>query len=366
MSKFKYRTEIIRLSELIKKNENLIEKIDGDIKLNEYDPFGIRASHYMKGGNVLRFCSGNNSFLALEAIKRINKDKDKKENIVYILNSFKHPDEITKIRKCYGPIFFLIGVHSSENKRKEILKKKEVSDYKIEELIKRDENENENFLETFGSIPQRIKNSPNYHNYHKSCQKTGNAYKLADIYVSLDIDIKLQIKRFVHLIFGAPEVTPSKNEYGMYHAYSAALRSGDLSRQVGASILTASGDLISAGCNDVPQTGGGLYWPGSPDDRDLKRGYESNKRQLQVIIDDITEKIRNCEIEDGKKIDDEKIKKIKETLLNRGKLKNITEYGRTVHAEMEAILSCCRNGIITKDCIMYLVSEKFFDNFSTI
>jgi len=353
MSEFNYDTEIIQLSKLIKENEDLIKKVDPSIELKEYDPFGARASNYMKGGNVLRFCSGNNSFLALEAIKRINnnRDRDKKKNIVYILNSFKHPDEIAKIRECYGSIFFLIGAYSSENKRKEILKKKDVTDLNIRELIKRDENENEDYFEKNGDIPSKIKNHPKSHDYHKSCQKTGNAYKLADIYVSLDAeksDVKKQIKRFIGLLFGDPKETPSKDEYGMYHAYSAALRSGDLSRQVGASILTASGDLISTGCNEVPQAGGGLYWPGNDDKRDLILGYESNKKQLKSIIDDIAQKMQKSGVEQSK------IDKTKDLLSHKGELKIITEYGRAVHAEMEAILSCCRNGITTKDCIMYV------------
>jgi len=42
-------------------------------------------------------------------------------------------------------------------------------------------------------------------------------------------------------------------------ATRTALRSGCLSRRVGAAILAANGNIIATGRNDVPQFGGGLY-----------------------------------------------------------------------------------------------------------
>ena len=366
MLQFKHQTIPIKLSKLIKdENEEVLKEIMSiDLKDEKAEAFDKRCDTYMDGGNALRYLSDNNAFLALEAINKIKKESDKDENknsnVVYVLDSFKHPEEIKRIRECYGPIFFLIGVHSSKKNRINILQNikgiKKIND--IERLIKRDEDENEDYLEKSksGSLKKFLDShklfQENRPDCHKSFQKTRDAYKLADIYISVDGSdgyIKEQIERFVSLIFRAPHITPSKDEYGMYHAYSAALRSGDLSRQVGAAILTRCGDLISTGCNDVPQTGGGLYWPGNHDKRDLHYGYESNKRQLQVIIDDIAEEVKNCGV-----TEDENIEKIKETLSKRGKLKSITEYGRAVHAEMEAILSCCRNGIVTKDCVMYV------------
>jgi deoxycytidylate deaminase len=41
----------------------------------------------------------------------------------------------------------------------------------------------------------------------------------------------------------------------MFMAFSSALRSADLSRQVGA-VIAKNGDLIASGANDVPKFGG--------------------------------------------------------------------------------------------------------------
>ena len=68
----------------------------------------------------------------------------------------------------------------------------------------------------------------------------------------------------------------------MFFAFSSALRSADLSRQVGA-VIAKDSEIISTGANDCPSAGGGLYWPtrnneGEIEDyeegRDYKRGVE--------------------------------------------------------------------------------------------
>ncbi|MGV8002330.1 dCMP deaminase family protein [Photorhabdus temperata subsp. temperata] len=143
-------------------------------------------------------------------------------------------------------------------------------------------------------------------------------------------------------------MTPTFDEYAMFMAFSASLRSGDLSRQVGA-VLTKEKNIISTGANDVPQFGGGLYWPDYVGDiiedakngRDYKIGEDSNAKEKRLIIEDILKDIVN-----------EKKGEFKEYLL-RSKIKDITEYGRVVHAEMEAILSCARSNVSTYDGILY-------------
>ena len=51
-------------------------------------------------------------------------------------------------------------------------------------------------------------------------------------------------------------------------------------------------------------------------------------------------------------LENEKLKKL-EDVLKKSSISDLTEFGRVVHAEMEAILSCGRNGIPTKDSTLY-------------
>jgi deoxycytidylate deaminase len=91
-------------------------------------------------------------------------------------------------------------------------------------------------------------------------QRTRGTFYRADVFVELDGDrYKNELKRFLQLIFGFPYTTPTPDEFGMYLAYSASLRSAQLGRQVCAAILNQSGDRIAVGCNEVPTAGGGLF-----------------------------------------------------------------------------------------------------------
>jgi deoxycytidylate deaminase len=96
--------------------------------------------------------------------------------------------------------------------------------------------------------------------------------------------VEQQIDRFVALVFGSNTISPTKMEYGLYSAKGASMRSLDLSRQVGVAIFSNSGEIISLGSNEVPKGGGGTYWSDAGfDDRDYKRGVDSNyKRKLEL------------------------------------------------------------------------------------
>jgi deoxycytidylate deaminase len=168
-------------------------------------------------------------------------------------------------------------------------------------------------------------------------QRSRDTFQLADVFIELKGDeYKTQLERFLDLIFGSPYLTPLPDEYAMSHAYSASLRSGQLSRQVGAAIRSAKGDIIALGCNDVPAAGGGLYWPGPTDARDIVKGFDSNDLQQKEIVSDVLKRLSvGMDLKEA-------LRKLKGS-----RLMDITEYGRAVHAEMDAILTCSRIGVST-------------------
>ncbi len=135
----------------------------------------------------------------------------------------------------------------------------------------------------------------------------------------------------------------------MYLAHAASLRSADLSRQVGAVIMSKDNDIIATGANDVPAAGGGLYWPGEYDRRDYKIGYDSNACIRNEIITDVMRRLNP----ETSAADDADLLAQGRKLLRGSDLLSITEYGRAVHAEMEAILHCSRVGVTPKDGTLY-------------
>jgi deoxycytidylate deaminase len=172
--------------------------------------------------------------------------------------------------------------------------------------------------------------------------------------------IEATISRFVQAFFGHNSVSPTRMEYGMYAAAGAALRSIDLSRQVGAAIFSIKGEVISLGCNEVPKAFGGTYWaddvPNSH--RDFEEGVDANQLQKTVIVRDLLDRLEKAGV--VRKDQAKKLKKptefrvfVESEPVRSSKAMDIIEFGRMIHAEMGAISDAARNGDSTKDAILF-------------
>jgi deoxycytidylate deaminase len=289
----------------------------------------------MNNGRVLREKYRRGDFYALLAINAINgkrstsdKSAEPLRRYAHVIRSLKHPDEVETLRSVYGDGFFLIGVSSSIQSRRSYLENmKGIPEAELDRLIARDDKE-------AGDYGQR----------------TREVFELADAFVTTDDTSRLseQLSRILDLLFSCPTVSPTADEYAMFMAYAASLRSADLSRQVGAVIANASGDIVATGANDVPKAGGGLYWPTEEDKRDYKLGQDSNEIEKQHLVLNIMRKIAPHDGRDDSTLLSEGYRLLKDT-----GLLNITEYGRAVHAEMEAILCAGRNGISVRSGTLY-------------
>ena len=177
----------------------------------------------------------------------------------------------------------------------------------------------------------------------------------------------------------------------MFLAYASSLKSLDLSRQVGAVVVSKEGEVISTGANDVPKAGGGQYWTDdNPKERDYEKGEDSNQVTRDSLIKEaickinqyisdtiksedlekllfqiIQQKKEVFSIEDTQKklkklLDIEAIEKEKnqegKSLLDGSQILDITEYGRIVHAEMEALTACSRIGVSPKGGTLFVTT----------
>ena len=252
LNQYAYKTDIISLSSLIRTIQGL------ETELIE-TPEAKRIDSYMTAGDEARANAKRGDLLAALGICKIYQQRTEGhplEGTAHIFNSLKHPEEIQLLRKVYNNGFFLLSVTSSRSKRLAYLTdRKGIPSTEANRLIARDESEE---LE-FG-------------------QNTREAFHLADCFIDADTeDMNNQIKRFLSLVFGDPFETPTKDEYAMYLAFASALRSGDLSRQVGAVITSIQSEIISTGTNDVPCYGGGLYWEDNESDAQEKRHWPTTK-----------------------------------------------------------------------------------------
>ena len=135
----------------------------------------------------------------------------------------------------------------------------------------------------------------------------------------------------------------------MFQAQTAALRSADLSRQVGAAISTREGEIVAVGCNEVPKAGGGQYWPGDdPDQRDFELTYDSNVKYRNEALNEAFQRLEKsgCLAKGtGSATFFEALK--------GSRLTNLTEFGRPVHAEMAALLDAARRGAPVSGKILF-------------
>ena len=167
----------------------------------------------------------------------------------------------------------------------------------------------------------------------------------------------------------------------MFLAYAASLRSAQLGRQVGAAITTKGGDVLAVGTNDVPKPGGGLYWPGPLDNRDHILKKDSNDLQRDRIAQRLLEVAKDLDSRrqeavealvkgltgEQRELAEALTKSIQAKIAEpelatdslvapfRSRL-DITEYGRAVHGEMDAILSCARSGVSTQGALVYVTT----------
>jgi deoxycytidylate deaminase len=134
----------------------------------------------------------------------------------------------------------------------------------------------------------------------------------------------------------------------MHHAHGAMMQSACLSRQVGAALVDAAGNVIATGTNEVPKAGGGVYGESfegvEVDDRcafrrTADKRFCNNTREQNKIIDELIGDIQELSV---LPIDR---KKALAADLRATRIGSLLEFSRAVHAEMDALLSAARKEI---------------------
>jgi deoxycytidylate deaminase len=272
---FGYEIERVRISsDVISELVNVPERPS-----TEY----ARIDTLMDAGNEARQRTGDCSVLALGVAAKIayRRQNDERGNLTirprraYIITSLKHPAEVDRLREIYPQGFYLLGVHADVKRRHELLvKNRLMTREQADLLMRRDEDENLDHG-----------------------QRTSDTFHLSDFFVRIDGNqdrLRNDLWRILDILFGRPYVTPTFDEYAMFMAFAASLRSADLSRQVGA-VVARNDEIIAAGANDCPKYGGKLYWPVREKEteeikdvdggRDYTRGEDANKaEQIKVTV----------------------------------------------------------------------------------
>lgn len=250
----------------------------------------------------------------------------------YLIWSLKRPAEVRALRAIYGPMLFVIAVHTPYQERVDRIAQEVAGHVAVRpddsaaavQLLSRDQEEAKASDDEFG-------------------QDVADTYPLADFIVdgSSPTDLEATMSRSLSIIFGDPFATPTRSEYGMFLAHAGGLKSAELGRQVGAALLTKAGDVIAIGTNDIPRPMGGHYWHGDPeDDREFVHGSDTSDRLRRRLMWEIVEALQPI-LAGADGIDSAAI----EAALATTRVQDLIEYGRAVHAEMSAMLDAARLGV---------------------
>ena len=248
----------------------------------------------------------------------------------FIIDSLKNDNDYRALKDIYKDELFLCFIYASPETRF-----KRMVQYKgWENLQKSDFDE----VDAIDSDEKLLK--PETKNAGQAVTKLST---LSDYYIVNDDnnlnELRSNGKRFIDLLLGFGINQPTFHEKSMHLAYSASNRSGCLSRQVGAAIVDKDGAIIGIGHNDVPQAGGGLYeYDSTADKRCYIIGDKkcSNQSEITYRENELTQEIiKHCP-------GGTELTAIQDTV-SKSKFKQVTEYCRAVHAEMEALLSVSRS-----------------------
>lgn len=336
---FGYESEIISLSRFIKEHAPSI-----GLDLSEELAREDRIERYQAAGNRLR-ATKSQSFLADCAIDRIYKLRVERggvevaedgatipvpKRLAYIIDSLKNPAELARLREVYGDLLWVVTVFAPDTVRLKRLTSMGADEVAALKVMKRDQADDE----THG-------------------QQVSKTAHRADYFIRNHSDtrdnLNKSVRRFLNVVFGVGLHTPTFEEEGMMKAAAAALQSACLSRQVGASIYNADGELIGVGCNDVPKFGGGLYEEadGDEDKRCYRWGGQichNDERKAglaRAIAHSVASGLTEKEGFDSIKAE---AFELSFASASQSEARNLIEFSRSVHAEMEAIVSVAREG----------------------
>lgn len=270
--------------------------------------------------------------------------------VAYIINQIKRPEEFELLRSVYGEHYVQLSCHATIKSREERLVRRIVAghpesprqatwDPVVAELIRKDEAQED---QPFG-------------------QRVRDVFPLSDVVIDARdrSTIRTTTDRFLRALFGDNSVTPSVAEYGMELANTASQRSSDLSRQVGAAILNDHNEVQALGCNEVPKAGGGTYWEGdSPDGREFNRGEDANEARKKAVLMDLALRLEKAGAFKKTLKTAEEISTFlfdrTDKIIKDSQIMDSLEYGRSVHAEMNAITDSARSGRPIRNCRIFV------------
>lgn len=351
-----YDPNVIKLTDSLKKFNRVPKKFD-----SEFD----RYKSFISAGDKICVDAKRGDILSLLAVAELigSSSADQRKAMIgarriNIFRQIKRLEEYRHLERTYGRNIIFVGCYASKDDRVNFL---------VDKMRSADRGSSKNKLESQALDIISIDEDEDGQRFG---QKIIECYPKSDFVIDCSSLKSLEdsCERLFQIYFGHPFVSPNRDEYASYIANAAAYRSLDLSRQVGAAIFSDFGEVISLGCNEVPAPGGGTYWCNDEHDaRDYVLGFDSNQRVKEDMARDALFKLRKSGWLDEEKTGDMSLPELAQKVFSRrsydpdeeegpwrtSMLSDIIEYGRMVHAEMNALTDAARFRRSTHGATLY-------------
>ena len=343
LAEFAYSIYPIRLSDFLHSKYKGWEG-DAGASLERY------IGEHQRAGNDLRQAMRRKDALALVALSEIAEARSKlapeARRRVFLVRQLKTPEEVQCLRDVYGERLVLIGITAPYEIRRRWL---------ADQIALSNEGSSTNFTRWEEEAKKLIAIDDREAGQEYG-QNVSVTFPLADFFALLDAPsdekacetLDAAFRRFLSILLGKPNASPTNEEFLMFEAHAASYQSADRSRQVGAVIVNLEGSVISIGRNDMPKVGGGVT-PSSS----YQREEEISRNIRSDTVEDILERLKSVLSTEFVSADKLVRKQKSMALLEGSKLFGMNEFNRMVHAEMAALTDAALRGVSVKGQMVF-------------
>lgn len=343
-----YTVEWVKLSKLLADQAHARGVTVPDV------PEDLRVSGLMDEGDRLCEESNSSAAVALHAVNEIRQkridchaangevaeslDGKAVPRTAWVIDSLKRPAEVKQLRRIYGDHLIVVGIQASIVTRKGHLT-----------ALIRPHAVSKNDVEVDAIVNGLVNRDLDETDKGKNGQSILKTFPMSDVFVDVDKDVGHQLGRLLDLLFGNPKYpVPTDDEYGMHLAFVSSTRSPELGLKVGAAIMRGS-TVVSLGANAHPTTD-----TSSPP-------FDSSAFDIRQLVLDTLRNLAGTALTEpaAERLSSDPDVYVNELLdgpLSSGRIKHLTEFQPTVHAEMAAILDAVENGKSVKDATVYVTA----------
>ncbi|OBY33198.1 hypothetical protein ACT18_02570 [Mycolicibacter kumamotonensis] len=246
-------------------------------------------------------------------------------------------EEVYQLRNIYGDRYFQLGLQSSEEKRSEFIKS----------MVR-----SVTFVKSDGELDSDVSllMGRDLLESHKFGQNTMRAFPLSDVFIDMDSDPESQVGRTLNLLFGSPDYeVPTTEEYGMQLAYVSSTRSPELGLKVGAAILSDDQRVVAMGVNVHPE------------DKEQSPLFDESASDIGKLVLDTVRSLAKDYLTEGacaelERDPDRFTRDLLDGPLRSARIRDLTEFQPTVHAEMSALLDALRTQSSLEGVTIYVTA----------